>query len=241
LKGSWHTAYLFVKIDKRIEYNTQGVKMKNRESQNIGDKISDFVQKNRKGIFVSFAVLIILFLGFVAFLFISDSQNKKAIAEFEEINRNLSELSIEETDELLEKMSVFAGKNKVFAGSRAWSVIGQIYIDREEWELAEEAWLNAAKAAPKTYLGPIALFQAAAVSEEQGKYEQAIDLYNQSITSKFDFPFAARAQFSIGRLYEHIGDFPSAVEAYRAVLINWSEIPVWQHLARSRIIAIEIE
>jgi len=220
----------------------------NNEKQNIGDKINNFVQKNRKGIFISFGILVFLFLGFIAYIFVSDSMNAKAIAELEELNRKYTDLesdisagiSTDEIESLTNDLSEFAQRSKGFPASRAWAMIGQIYSERKDWPLAEEAWLNSANAGEKTYLGPIALFQAAAVCEEQGKFEEAIELYKRCISSNFEFPSAPRAQFSVGRLYEQIEDFPAALDAYRNVLVNYNNIPVWQHLARSRITAIEV-
>lgn len=87
----------------------------------------------------------------------------------------------------------------------------------------------------------MALFNAAVAAEEQGKYEEAIGYLQKCVNHPFEFPSAPRAQFNIGRLYEKTGDNVSAVEAYRAVMINWPDMPVWQHFARTAIIAIEVK
>ena len=230
------------------------------ENLNAGEKIINFVQKNRKAIFITLSIIVILFVGLIAFLYLSDSTNKKDIAEVEELNIRFRELfpgesafyTVEEyssadAETLLsdlktfsEKRTLFGGGNRGFAGSRAWSLIAQIYSGRKNWPTAEEAWLNTARIGSKTYLAPIAFFNAAAAAEEQGKLEQAIEYLQNSISHSFEFVAAPRAQFSIGRLYEQLGNFPEATEAYRAVLINWPNIPVFSNLARTRIIAIEV-
>jgi tetratricopeptide (TPR) repeat protein len=231
----------------------------NSEKINTADKINDFVQRNRKGIFVAICAVIILFAGFVVFISVKAHVDKKATAEVEELNRKFDELRFYigeeyyagDVDALLGEVETFTGKKvfavgdifipgKNFASSKAWSIAARIYSGREEWQKAQDAWLNAANAGARTYLGPIALFNAAVCAEEQGKLEQAIDLFQQCVSSKFEFPAAPRAQFSIGRLYEQLGDFSAALEAYRDVLINWQDMPVWQHLARSRITSIEV-
>jgi len=218
------------------------------EKMNIGDKIADFVQQNRKGIFISFSLLVLAFIGLIAYFYISDSINKKAIAGFEDLNTRFMELgndiseglASDEVENLLSDLTEFTNKNKNgIAASMAWSLIGTIYIERKEWIFAQDAWLNSARTGDKTFMGPIALFQAAAINEEIGKIERAIELYTECVNHKFEFPAAARAQMSIGRLYEEIGDYDSAKEAFRAVMINWKDLPDWQNLARSRIIAID--
>ena len=219
------------------------------ESTNIGDKINDFVQKNRKGIFFTFGIIVFLLAGIVVYLSLNDYLQKKAIAEVEELDRRFTELrsggTVEEAnaddiEALLADINAFAKNKSGFAGSKAWSIIGRIYSERKKWPEAEEAWRNAAKAGNKTYLGPAAYFNAAVAAEEQGKLEEAIELFEKCVSHKFEFPAAPRAQFAIGRLNEKLNNFPAATEAYRAVLINWPSITVWANLAQSRITAIEV-
>jgi len=219
------------------------------ENLNLAEKISDFVQRNRKGIFIVTGVLILLFAGSVTYLSLKDIFNKKAIAKVEELNQRYEEIRpllgddhyASDIEKLIADLSDFAGNKNGYAAGRAWSIVAQIHSAMEEWPQSEEAWLKAARAGDKTYLGPISLFNAAAAAQEQGKYEQAIELLQKCVDHKFEFPAAARAQFSIGRLYEMLDNYPAAVDAYRIVLINWPDMPVWQNLARSRITAIEIK
>jgi tetratricopeptide (TPR) repeat protein len=221
--------------------------MQNSENKNISEKINDFVKNNRKAIFTVICTLFVLFVGLVAYLSITDSLNKKATIVMDEFNGKFDDLSLineedyytEDVENLLAELKTFAGKTKGFAGSKTWAIIGQIYSGRKDWGNAQEAWLLSAKTGNKTYLGPVALFNAAAAAEEQGNLEQAIELLEQCVAHKFEFPAAPRAQFSIGRLHETLGNNTSAVEAYRTVMIKWAEMPVWQNLARSRIAVIE--
>ena len=222
--------------------------MQNDKNPGLGEKINDFIQRNRRGIILSASAVFILVAGLIIFLSLQDVLGKKAVGEVEELNRRFDEFRFLIGDEnyasdietLLADLNAFAKNRNGIAGSKAWSIIAQIHSGRKDWQQAESAWLNAAKAGDKTYLGPISLFNAAVAAEEQGKLEQAIELLEKSVAHPFEFPAAPRAQFSIGRLYEQIDNYPAAVEAYRAVLINWQDIPVWQHLARSRITAIEV-
>ncbi|MCL2809332.1 MAG: tetratricopeptide repeat protein [Treponema sp.] len=230
--------------------------MQKVEKENFGEKINNFVQKNRKGIFVVFGLFIVLFVGFIVYFLVSDHLNKQAIAEVEILNEEFEKLRFglfddyyaNEVNILLSKMEVFAGNNKGFAGSKAWSNVGHIYSARKQWNQAEEAWVKSAEIGVKTYLGPIAYFNAAICAEEQGKLEKAIEYLRQSISHKFEFPDAPRAQFNIGRLYEQLGNYPEALAEYRAVLINYpwdrqetisQNMLIWQNLARNQIIKLE--
>jgi tetratricopeptide (TPR) repeat protein len=221
--------------------------MISEEKLNIGEKINNFVQRNRKGIFIITGVIIFLFAGFVTYITLQDVFRKKAISEMEEIEKRFENIRFllndednsDDIDVLLSDAERFALKNSGYAGSKAWTIIAQVYYSRKAWELSENAWVKASRTGAKTYLGPISLFNAAVAAEEQGKFELAIEYLEKSIAHKFEFPEAPHAQFSIGRLYEKLNNFPAAIEAYRTVLINWPDVPVWQNLARSRIIMIE--
>jgi tetratricopeptide (TPR) repeat protein len=117
--------------------------------------------------------------------------------------------------------------------------MGSIHSDKKDWPETEAAWAAAAKAAKKTYLVPLALFNAGAAAEEQGKTEEAIGYYTSALNA--DFSDAPRAQFAIGRLQESQGDNTAAIESYRAVVSGWPYDQVWPSLAHSRIIALELE
>jgi len=221
--------------------------MQDNENQNITDKINDFVKNHRRAIFTVIGAILVLFVGLIAYLSISDTLNKKAVTALDELYGRFDDLSLNneedynkpEVDPLLAEIKTFAEKTSGFAGSKAWAIVGQIYSGRKDWANAQEAWLFSAKKGKKTYLAPIALFNAAAAAEEQGNLEQAIELLEQCVACKFEFPAAARAQFSIGRLHETLGNNTAAADAYRAVLSKWSQMPVWQNLAKSRIAVIE--
>ena len=222
--------------------------MQNENKENFGEKIIGFIQRNRKGIFVSACVIIILLAGLIVFLSLQDVFRKKAISEVEELNLKYEDLRLliddshydAEINTLLSDLDAFINRNKRgFAGGKAWSITAGIHSAKKDWQKAEEAWLNAAKSGNKTYLAPLAFFNAAVAAEELGKIELAIEHLEKALAHPFEFPSAPRAQFSIGRLYEHLNNYPAAIEAYRTILIDWQDIPVWPHLARSRIAAIE--
>lgn len=194
-------------------------------------------------------IIIFLFLGVIIYFSLNSYFQKKAIAEVEEYNNKYAELRLflgdenykDEVNSLLDKLNTFVKGKSQYAGARGWTIIAQIYSGRADWPQAEQAWRNAAKTGARTYLAPAALFNAAAVAENQGKIDEAIELLEKSVTYKFNFPNAPRAQFSIGRLNEQRGNIPAALAAYRAILANeqWVKMETWGNLAQSRIIAIE--
>ncbi|MDR2143819.1 MAG: tetratricopeptide repeat protein [Treponema sp.] len=217
------------------------------EKAGAGESINNFIQKNRKPVFIGLGVFAAVFAGFVVSLSVADALEKRAINAAEEFGRRFDALrfnineesSAADVEALLRDLNDFAPKNSGYAGGRAWGLIGAIHADKKEWADAEKAYTSAANTASRTYLGAISWFNAAVAAEEQGKLPEAVEFYQKSLSSSGAFPAAPRAQFSIGRLKEAGNDRDAALEAYRAVISGWPYDTVWTNLAHSKIIALE--
>jgi len=225
----------------------QNEKQSAEKSPAIGESINEFIQKNRKSIFIFGASLVVILFAVIAAFSLMDFLRNKAIAAVENFSGRYEEMLPSITEEyfqddvasFIDELTAFAKKNSGYPGGRAWLLIGGIHSAKNEWAEAEAAYANAAKSASKTYLSPLAWFNAAAAAEEQGKTKEAIDYYGNSLTATVVFSSAPRAQFSVGRLHETLNEDEKAVEAYRAVISNWPYDEVWTNLARSRIITLE--
>ncbi|MDR2376327.1 MAG: tetratricopeptide repeat protein [Treponema sp.] len=216
------------------------------EYSNTGERIVLFIQNNRRKLFIilgSALALLAIFIGVNAIRDGLTAQNIRRVEEFTERYDALrftiaEESSAEDVAALLADLSAFAPGASGYAGSRAYALIAGIHGDKKEWAEAEHAWQEAAKKAGKSYLAPVALFNAAASAEEQGKIPEAIALYTQCLTMSDLFPSAPRAQFAIGRLEEKRENREGALEAYRALRANWPNDTMWRNLAQSRIISL---
>jgi tetratricopeptide (TPR) repeat protein len=209
----------------------------------ISAAINDFIQRNRKPIFVMAGAVFLLLIAGIAALSLMDLVRNKAIEVVEGFSVRYEDLRDKGGDisGLLTELEAFARKNSGYAGGRAWSIIAAIHAEEGAWAEVEAAWAAAAKAAEKTYLCPVALFNAGAAAEEQGKTAEALEYYSGSLSTVTGFPSAARAQYAIGRLRESRNENTEAIEAYRAVISRWPYDRAWTNLAYSRIIAIEVK
>jgi tetratricopeptide (TPR) repeat protein len=222
-------------------------KVEQKENTGINEKINSFLQKNRKSLVVGMGGILVLLIAFIAVLTIRDTLQAKAIGAVEDFTRRYEVLVIdlnepdkaEEVQALLDELSAFAEKNRGYASARSYSLIAGIHAEKKDWSGAETAWTNAAKAASKTYLASVFLFNAAVAAEEQGNISGAIELYTQALDLADIFPAAPRVQFSIGRLQETQKNNEAALEAYRAVINNWPDETVWTNFAQSRILVID--
>jgi tetratricopeptide (TPR) repeat protein len=220
-------------------------------SDKINEQIGDLIQKHRMQFLVALAVIVLVIVGFVAYSVIREKTQSNALSKVDALNRRYEaikeSLSYEENLDsslqtelgiLLSELTEFENKNSGFAAARAYSINANISMDQKNWETAEEKWLKAAEAAPKSYLAPIAVYNAAVAAEEQGRIEQAIAYYSRAAGYGDLFPAAARAQFSVGRLEESRNNKDSAIEAYRNLLAKWPNEPVWPNLAQNRLLVL---
>jgi tetratricopeptide (TPR) repeat protein len=213
----------------------------------LSELLVDFIQKNRKSLIVvlicAVAVLAVV-SGIVAYV---DYSSKKAISVVEELSAEYGELAAvadeaardAKTAELTEKaLAASTDGMGSYAKSRAFALLGTIYADKGNWAESEKAWLSSFDTAPKSYLAPVALYNAAVAAEERGDGEKAIELYAKCADGyKETFPMASRAYFAIGRLSEAKKDFDAAKKAYKTIVDTWPS-DGWSKLANSRMIAI---
>jgi tetratricopeptide (TPR) repeat protein len=221
------------------------------EKLNIGGVLDDFIQRNRRVLFIGLAAIVVVVLGFAVFVSVMDKVQSGALSKAEDFKRRYEALRIyinsedplalekqEEISALEAELAAFEETSSGYALAMAYAISAGIAGDRKNWAESESAWVNAAAVAGKSYFAPIALYNAAASAENQNNNDRAIELYNQVLEFGDSFPQAPRAQFAVGRLREIQGNRDEALEAYRALTGKWPDNSLWANLAQSRILAL---
>jgi tetratricopeptide (TPR) repeat protein len=218
------------------------------EELSISDKIALFIQKYRTALLVLLILCVTGILGAVAFFSIRATMQKNAIVTLETLEKRMFDLGdLSDTTKsmdilaLLEELKAFAPGTFGYASAKAYSLAADIHAARNEWNTAEEFWVLSSQRAPKIYLAPLSLYNAAVAAEEQGKLDAAIEYYNQSLLVAGEFPAAPRARFNIARIYEAKNDKAAAAEAYRSLIEKVPSDSNWIKLAQSRLISLELE
>jgi tetratricopeptide (TPR) repeat protein len=224
---------------------------KKDEVVTITEKVTDFIQKNRKILFIALIAIFVILAGFITVVTVREKLLERALSQVDEFGRHYESIKIEDNSDdpfivprmaeiavLLVNIESFAARNSGLAAGRAYNLAANIHWDQNNKDEAERAWLDAARAAGKNYLAPVSLYNAAVAAEERGDIETAIAHYSRALEYGKVFPSAVRAQFSVGRLEESRNRKDAAIEAYRSVLNNWPNDPLWPNLAQSRILAL---
>jgi len=211
----------------------------------FSERLVVFIQKNRIAI-VSGSVAVFLAIAVVGGVYaFMEGAEKKAASVVEALSGRYEELrALGDEPARAEKGAALladllkAGKGKGFSGARALFIAGSYHADGKDWADAEKYWLEAAASAPKAYLAPIAIYNAASAAEERGDGKKALELYARCAAEyEESFPLVSRALFAVGRINEDMKDYGAANAAYRKI-VDRSGGDGWTKLAHSRILSI---
>lgn len=226
-------------------------KPRNRDTSQLREQLNDFLQKNRMKFLMLLGLIVIVLAGFIIVTTISGNMQTAALGKIDSFSSRYDDLKkyMDGTDSdaaskqaditaLENDLAAFSAKAGGFAAAKAYSISANIYMDQKKWADAEKAWSASAKAAKKSYLEPIAIFNAAVAAEEQGNADDAVSLYKQAVAFGNSFIAAARAQFAVGRIEESRNNKDAALEAYKTLVSKWPNDTVWANLAQSRIVTL---
>jgi TolA-binding protein len=216
------------------------------EPTKFSDKLVVFLQKYRIALLVLIGVVIVGVVVSGVTIAVVESTKSKNIATAEDMAERYDAIRIDadeakranEVTALIGELESFAKAHSGFASARAYSVLAGIRADKKEWTEAEAAWLSAAEALPKSYLAPVAIYDAATAAEELGDGTRALELYARCAEQYgTTFSQTPRAYLAIGRLNEERKDFEAATTAYKKIVETWPN-DSWAKLAHSRLLAI---
>lgn len=219
----------------------------NEQMLSFSERCGQFLTQHRKPI----VIILGMICAVVAIALIASSLTSRAaknasvateaiISEWTDLrDKNTEDTAVKE-DALVEKLEKQAAANgRTYAGFRAYTTLGEIYVLRKDWEKALDFYQKAGEALPKAYTAGIVYFNAAACADELQQHDKALELYALS-ASYDDFPLKPRALFNIGRLEESLSHSDKAVEAYTKLTESYPDND-WALLAKSRIIALSIQ
>lgn len=128
-----------------------------------------------------------------------------------------------------------------YADIRAAVQIGNILFEEGRYAEAGEKYLAAGEGFDPSYLTSSALIRAGISFENADNTEKAVSAYSALVEkhdeTSVDVP---RALFSLARLSESTGDYPTAASFYEQLVDSYTESD-WTKLAQSRIIDLKVK
>lgn len=220
--------------------------MAEEEKKTASSKLTSFLEKNRKGVFAFFAIVIVALIAFIVVDTCASSAAEKGITAIDEISYEMTNGSSSlEDDELnarrdaaLESLAAYTKKGGI-TGVRANMLCAEICFQQEKYEDALNYWKATAAKGKKSYTAPLANYNIAACYEELGNLDEAANAYKLAADAK-NFALGTHAKFSYGRVLETKGDFAQAMTVYTE-LFNANPDDTWAKIAKSRMLTLQIE
>ena len=214
------------------------------EKTTASSKLDGFLTKNKKGVIITFAVILILVVGFVAFEILKSTSSKKDLAKIETF---YYELMADATDiddtaiakrstECLEKLEPYTKKNGI-AGVRANMLSAELAYIQADYEAAIAYYDAAYTKDKKAYTAPLCLYTKGSSYEDMNKLSEAADAYRAAAEFK-DFGMASHAYFSLGRVLEAQKDYAGAAEVYKTMNDKFADDD-WANLAKTRLVELK--
>ncbi len=219
--------------------------MEKVEKQSINSKITGAIVKSR---FVIITVLLALILVAVVIGVISsvnDSKIESGLTALDELEFRYESLDtsadtfVQDQNDTLAQANALAQSSSGVVAVRSLLFIGDINFDLENWTEAKDAYMGAYEADKEAYTAPLALYNAAISSEENGDFDSAIE-YLQMVKDFDDFSLMSRALFNLGRIAELQSNFSLSEEAYKTLNDEYPST-TWANLAKSRLIVLKTE
>lgn len=217
-----------------------------RDAIRFSEKVSNLIRANRTLLAVLGISLVVIVVAIGIVSFVQNDRLVKSTLALENLEAAFDEWASSEGDSRKEGAQAVITKavdlrsayQKSYAALRSGIIEARIYLDQGDFANAEAAFSNVANTNPKSHLAPTALGNAAAMAEERGDSEKALEYLLSLVETYPAAPGMGRALFSIGRLYEEARQFDKAVVFYLRLSAMASETD-WTKLAQSRIIHLK--
>ena len=220
--------------------------MADYEEMTASKKLAAFIEKNKKAFIAVLVFLVCCLIGYIVFASVAESGKEKGLQALDEITFEMTDKSsdIEEAEiatrlsTAFEKASAYTKKGGI-VGARANMFCADVAFRDEKYEDSANYWKEAAAKAKKTYIAPLAYFNAAVCYENLGNKDLAAENYKLAADDE-EFVMRAHAIFSYGRVLESKGDYAGAIAAYNDVNDKFASSS-WANLAKTRLISLKNE
>jgi tetratricopeptide (TPR) repeat protein len=185
-------------------------------AERIEGSLNGFFGRNKKTLIVVAIIVVVGLATLGIVLSVSQNNLQEQFNEIDQLEASYVELqamgsdneAYQETyDELVASLTDLAGKGSKYPSQKAEYLLGMIAFQDEAYQKAIDSFLSVYSNADGSYLGSLALANAAAAAEELGNDSLALEYYTK-IIDEFGFTAAEspKALFGQARLQEKSGN-----------------------------------
>lgn len=228
-------------------------KNKNEElisSEKLAAKAESFFAKNYKLIaIICIAIVVVVAIVAIATAVINNNRRSDAEAVYDlEVSYNEIIMMDESAEDYQSSVDAFLSDadELIAKGGESYPVIkaeylkGLYYFYDGDYPAAQSSFESVADKGADTYLGPLALANAAAAAENNGDQDTARDYYNR-IWDDYgtDAAESPKALFNVARIYEAQGDIELARATYQQLIDQYTASQSeYAKLAASRVVSL---
>ncbi|MDN5334820.1 MAG: hypothetical protein PWP59_2082 [Sphaerochaeta sp.] len=185
-------------------------------AERIEGSLNGFFGRNKKTLIVVALIVVVGLATLGIVLSVSQNNLQEQFNEIDQLEASYVELqamgsdneAYQKTyDELVASLTDLAGKGSKYPSQKAEYLLGMIAFQDEAYQKAIDSFLSVYSNADGSYLGSLALANAAAAAEELGNDSLALEYYTK-IIDEFGFTAAEspKALFGQARLQEKSGN-----------------------------------
>jgi len=185
-------------------------------AERIEGSLNGFFGRNKKTLIVVAIIVIVGLATLGIVLSVSQNNLQEQFNEIDQLEASYVELqamgsdneAYQETyDELVASLTDLAGKGSKYPSQKAEYLLGMIAFQDEAYQKAIDSFLSVYSNADGSYLGSLALANAAAAAEELGNDSLALEYYTKIIDEVgFTAAESPKALFGQARLQEKSGN-----------------------------------
>ena len=194
-------------------------------AERLEGTLNSMLGKNKKVLLIVLIIVVVALIGLGIGTSVSKSTLNKQFNLIDELEDTYAEIQAMDSeasdyqtkaDELLAQLQDLAGKGANYPALKAEYLLGMVAFEKEEYQNALDSFFSVYGKSKDTYMGSLALSNAAATAEELKNTSLALEYYTKLIDEfGFSAAEAPKALFAQARLQESGGNVELAKATFQ--------------------------